>query len=83
MQRQELDTQIKNLAAERDAIDAEIRLDMETHGALICQHRNMTLVELQETTRRTLGARRLRAEHPTVAEEYTRVSVSKHLHYVS
>lgn len=81
--RQDLDGQIKKLMAERDAIDAEIRLDMENHGAIICQYRNMRLVELQETTRRILDSKRLRIEKPDVAEEYTKESVSRHLHYVS
>ena len=82
-ERQVLDAQIKKLTAERDAIDTDIKADMIAHGALLCQHRNMTLVELQETTRRIIDSKRLRTEAPDVAERYTKESVSRHLHYVS
>lgn len=80
--RQNIDAQIKKLTAQRDAIDAEIKADMIAHGKIVCQYRNQTLVELQETRRHTIDSKRLRLEKPELAAAYTKESVSRHLHYV-
>lgn len=81
--RMDLDAQIKKLTAERESIDSELRIDMESHGALVCVHRRLTLAELQETRRRIIDSKRLRSEEPSLAEKYTKESVSRHLHYVA
>ena len=79
----ELDAQIKKLTTERDAIRDEIDLDMQAHGASVCTHRNEILVEMRERVTNTVDGKRLRAEHPDIAQEYTKTSVSRKPHYVS
>ncbi len=83
--RMDLDAQIAKLTAERNAIDAEIQLDMEAHGAKECTYRGRTFVEFQWSNgSRRIDVTRLRREKPELAEEYTKLYPgSRHLHYVA
>src|ERR1700719_1498520 len=68
---QDLTAQIVKLTAERDAIDAEIKLDMESHGASACTYRGRVIADWVVTNgSRRVDVKRLRAERPDVAEEF-------------
>ena len=69
-----LDQQIKKLTAERDAIINRFKIRMESTSAEVCQFRNTTLVKRSETHRTILDGKRLKAEKPEIAEEYSKTS---------
>ncbi len=78
-----LDEQIKKLTAERDAIANNFKIRMESGGHHVGMYRSQVLVEMRERVTNTIDGKRLRTEHPAIAEEYTKTSVSRKPHYVS
>lgn len=79
--RQEIAEAVRNLTAQKDALDAEIRGHLHAHNAIAGTVKGFTVVELAHTVRRTIDVKALREKDPELAERFTRATETQTLKY--